>query len=107
MDRELVELLVRFFVLTVSMTIHEFPHAYAAYRFGDDTAARAGRLTLNPLAHLDPVGSLLILTGMPLGWAKPVPVDFLRLRDPRRGGALVALAGPASNFLLGIIFSAV
>jgi len=107
MDREIVELLVRFFVLTVSLTIHEFSHAYSAYHFGDDTAARAGRLSLNPLVHLDPVGSLLILTGMPLGWAKPVPVDYFQLRNPKRDGSLVALAGPLSNFVLGTCFCAV
>ncbi len=107
MDQGTADLIVRFFVLTVSLTIHEFSHAWAAYRLGDDTAARMGRMSLNPLVHLDPIGSLLILTGMPLGWAKPVPVDMMRLRDPRRGGSLVALAGPASNFLLGIFFSAV
>jgi len=107
MEQGTLDLIVRFFVLTVSLTIHEFSHAWAAYRLGDDTAARAGRMSLNPLVHLDPIGSLLILTGMPLGWAKPVPVDVFRLRDPRRGGALVALAGPASNFILGIVFCAV
>jgi Zn-dependent protease len=107
MEQGTIEIVVRFFVLTVSLTVHEFSHAWSANRLGDDTAARMGRMSLNPLVHLDPVGSLLILTGMPLGWAKPVPVDFLRLRDPRRGGALVALAGPASNFLMGILFSAV
>jgi Zn-dependent protease len=107
MDREIIELLVRFFVLTVSLTIHEFSHAWSAYRLGDDTAARMGRLSLNPLVHLDPVGSLMIVTGMPLGWAKPVPVDYFRLRDPRRDGALVAFAGPASNLVLGTFFCAI
>jgi Zn-dependent protease len=107
MEQGTLDIIVRFFVLTVSLTIHEFSHAWAAYRLGDDTAARAGRMSLNPLVHLDPIGSLLILTGMPLGWAKPVPVDVFRLRDPRRGGSLVALAGPASNFLLAILFCAV
>jgi len=106
MEQTTVDLIVRFFVLIVSLTIHEFAHAWSAYRLGDDTAARMGRMTLNPISHLDPIGSLLILTGMPLGWAKPVPVDFARLRDPRRGGSLVALAGPASNFILAILFCA-
>jgi Zn-dependent protease len=107
MDKEITELVVRFFVLTVSLTIHEFSHAWSAYRFGDDTAARAGRLSLNPLVHMDPIGSLLILTGMPIGWAKPVPVDTFRMRDPKRDGALVALAGPVSNLILGTVFCAV
>ncbi len=107
MEREIVELILRFFVLTVSLTLHEFSHAWTAFRLGDDTAARMGRLTLNPLAHLDPVGSLLILTGMPLGWAKPVPINPSRMRDPRRDGSLVALAGPVSNLILGVLFCAV
>ena len=105
MDFQFVDILVRFFVLTVSLTIHEFSHAWSAYRLGDDTAARMGRLTLNPLAHLDPIGSLMILT-MPVGWAKPVPVDLSRLRDPRRDGALISLAGPASNLVLCGFFCA-
>lgn len=103
MEQGTLDLIVRFFVLTVSLSIHEFAHAWSAFRLGDDTAARMGRMTINPLVHLDPIGSLLILTGMPVGWAKPVPVDISRLRDPRRGGSLVALAGPASNILLGIL----
>ncbi len=104
MERDTVELIVRFFVLTVSLTLHEFAHAYSAHLCGDDTAEQMGRMTLNPLSHLDPIGSLMILTGMPLGWAKPVPIDPFRMRDPRRDGALVALAGPAMNFALGILF---
>lgn len=107
MEQSTVELIVRFFVLIVSLSIHEFSHAWSAFRLGDDTAARMGRMTLNPISHLDPIGSLMILTGMPIGWAKPVPVDFARLRDPRRGGALVALAGPVSNLLLGTLCAAV
>jgi Zn-dependent protease len=106
MDREIVDLLVRFFVLTVSLSVHEFAHAWAAFRFGDDTAARMGRMTLNPVSHMDPIGSLMILAGMPLGWAKPVPVDPDRLRNPLRHGSWVALAGPASNVLLGLLFAA-
>lgn len=101
MDREIVDLIVRFFVLTVSLSVHEFAHAWSAYRLGDDTAARMGRLTLNPLSHMDPVGSLMILAGMPLGWAKPVPVDASRLRNPMRHGSWVAFAGPLSNIVLG------
>lgn len=104
MQQDTVDIIVRFFVLTVSLSIHEFSHAWAAYRLGDDTAARMGRMTINPLVHLDIMGSLMILFGMPLGWAKPVPVDVGRLRDPRRDGSLVALAGPVSNIILGILF---
>ena len=104
---DLAPLLLHFFVITVSLSFHEFAHAWAAYRFGDDTAARMGRLTLNPLAHMDMLGSLMILAGAPLGWAKPVPVDIGRLRNPRGDGAWISFAGPASNILLAFLFAAV
>ncbi len=87
---------------------HEAAHGYVARWLGDDTAARAGRLTLNPIAHIDPFGTvllplvLLLVGGVAFGYAKPVPVDFSRLRHPRRDGALVALAGPAANLLLAL-----
>lgn len=85
------------------LAFHEFSHAWAANELGDDTAARQGRLTLNPLAHLDPIGSaLLLLFGF--GWAKPTPVNPWRLKNgPRRGGAIVAFAGPASNFFFAAL----
>lgn len=93
--------------LLVAITIHEAAHAWSANRLGDPTAKLAGRLTLNPFAHLDPIGTLLlVLVGF--GWGKPVPVDSYNLEDPRRDEALLALAGPASNILfaglLGLIF---
>ena len=89
------------------ITVHEAAHGYAAHRLGDDTALRAGRLTLNPLRHIDPVGTvampllLYLLTSgnFVFGYAKPVPVRFASLRNPRRDMALVALAGPVSNFV--------
>lgn len=88
-------------------TIHEFAHAYVAYWLGDDTAARQGRLTLNPLAHLDPLGTLLMLVAG-FGWARPVPVDSRYFRHPRRDDILVTAAGPVSNLvvaaLLGLAF---
>lgn len=89
--------------ILTGLAFHEFSHAWAANELGDDTAARQGRLTLNPLAHLDPIGSsLLLLFGF--GWAKPTPVNPWRLRaGPRRGGALVAFAGPASNFFFAAL----
>jgi Zn-dependent protease len=93
-------LLLRFFVLIVSLTFHEACHAWAAWRLGDDTAKRLGRLTFNPLAHLDPLGTLMILGAMPIGWAKPVPVDSRNIRNPRSGLPLVAFAGPLSNLVL-------
>lgn len=99
-DFDLPSLLAKLVILLFGFPIHEAAHAYVAYRLGDDTAARQGRLTLNPLAHLDPVGSLLLLVSF-IGWAKPVPVNPWRLRfGPRVGYALVAAAGPASNLLM-------
>lgn len=92
--------LLRFFVLIVSLTFHEAAHAWVAWRLGDETAKRLGRLTLNPLAHLDPLGTLMILGSMPIGWAKPVPVDSRFIRNPRSGMPLVAFAGPLSNLVL-------
>ena len=86
----------RIVTLLLVLPLHEAAHAFVAYRFGDDTAARQGRLTVNPFAHLDPIGSLLIvLTGF--GWAKPVPINPMRMKKYRAGIALTALAGPVSN----------
>jgi Zn-dependent protease len=93
-------------ILLVSLSFHEAAHAWAADRLGDPTARQLGRLTLNPLSHIDPIGTiafplLAVYTGLPvLGWAKPVPVNWARLRSPRRDFALVALAGPVSNVIL-------
>jgi len=91
--------------LVVAASVHEFAHAYVADRLGDPTPRSQGRLTLNPLAHLDLVGSLLILLAG-FGWAKPVQVDPMNFRDRRRGMILVAAAGPLANitvlFLLGV-----
>jgi Zn-dependent protease len=86
-----------------SMPIHEWAHAWAAYQLGDDTAARRGRLTINPLAHLDPVGTVsLAIFGF--GWGKPVPVNPFRLRGERRKShALVSIAGPLSNLVLSML----
>lgn len=88
--------------IVVAFTIHEFAHAYVAYKFGDPTAKNQGRLTLNPIVHLDPMGTLLlVLAGF--GWAKPVPVNRFFFKDPRLAGVLVSIAGPLSNLLLAII----
>jgi len=95
-------------VLIASLSVHEAAHAWAAYRLGDRTAERLGRLSLNPTVHIDPIGTLLfpliaILTRLPLiGWAKPVPVDTRFLKHPTRDFALIAAAGPASNVLMAI-----
>ena len=95
-------------VFLLSLTVHEFCHALAAFLQGDDTAQRAGRLSLNPLKHLDPIGTalpiLLALAHLPaLGWAKPVPFNPYALKNPRWGSVVVALAGPASNLVLCLI----
>lgn len=93
-------------VLFFSVIFHEFAHGYTAYRHGDDTAYLSGRLTLNPLPHIDPVGTIVLpaacmLMHFPaIGWAKPVPVNPYRLRSPRSDMALVAFSGPLSNMLL-------
>ena len=86
--------------LGTGLVFHEFCHAWSAYQLGDDTAARQGRLTLNPLKHLDPVGSAMMLI-IGFGWARPTPVNVYRLRyGPVRGGAIVSAAGPLSNFVI-------
>lgn len=90
--------------LLVAITIHEFSHAFLANYLGDPTAKLQGRLTLNPLAHLDPLGTLLMLIAH-FGWGKPVPVDPYNLRNPRRDSALISLAGPASNLILAVFLS--
>ena len=87
----------------ICITLHELSHGLVAYRLGDDTAKRAGRLTLNPLKHLDPIGLLMMLT-VHFGWAKPVPVNMYNFKNPRRGMAITALAGPVSNVLITIVF---
>jgi Zn-dependent protease len=106
---DLVQIGLSLAVLLGSLTVHEAAHAWAANQLGDPTARLLGRLTLNPVAHIDPIGTLLFpllaaMTGLPLiGWAKPVPVDGRNLRSPRRDFALVAAAGPASNLVMATI----
>jgi Zn-dependent protease len=98
-------LLVIVLLLLVCFPVHEFAHAYVATKLGDDTARLMGRVTLNPLVHLDLFGSLLFLIAG-FGWAKPVPVNPYRLNgNPRTSYAIVALAGPASNVILAILFA--
>jgi len=94
----------------IALSTHEFCHALAGYLMGDTTAKRMGRLTLNPVAHIDPIGTVLVpliglLTGFPvIGWAKPVPFNPYNLRFHRWGAALVGMAGPASNFIGGFVY---
>jgi Zn-dependent protease len=96
--------------ILIAITFHEAAHAYAAWRLGDETAFRLGRVTFNPLKHIDPFGSILLpallfLTKAPFlfGWAKPVPVAFRNLRHPRRDMAIVAVAGPVTNVILALV----
>lgn len=89
--------------ILTGLVFHEFCHAWSAYQLGDDLAARQGRLTLNPLAHLDPLGTAMIVI-LGFGWAKPTPFNPWKLRPgPDKGGAIVAFAGPASNFVVAVV----
>ncbi len=90
-------------VLVISLVLHELGHGFAAYLFGDDTAKRAGRLTLNPLAHLDPLGALLLLFAG-VGWARPVPISVAKLRPARLGLLAVSVAGILINLTLATVF---
>jgi Zn-dependent protease len=100
-------LLVAAILLLVAFPIHEYSHALAAYRLGDSTARYMGRLTLNPIAHFDPIGGLFLLltslSGYAIGWAKPTPVNPANLAGGRQGEALVAFAGPFSNLVMASI----
>jgi Zn-dependent protease len=108
-DIDFPRIFILFAVLLFSLTVHEAAHAWSADRLGDGTARSLGRLSLNPLVHIDPIGTLLfpllaLFANVPLiGWAKPVPVDVRRLRRHRRDYVLVAAAGPASNLALAIV----
>jgi Zn-dependent protease len=99
-----LSLLIFAIALLAAVTIHEFAHAWVADKLGDPTPRLSGRLTLNPLAHLDPIGTLALLIAR-IGWGKPVPIDPYNLNNPRRDTALISLAGPASNLVLTVLLS--
>ena len=98
----LIRTALRLPAILLALTVHEFAHGWVAWLKGDNTARDSGRLSLNPLSHLDPLGTILLLFG-PFGWAKPVPVNTMNLDNPRRDLSLVAVAGPASNIALAVL----
>lgn len=98
----LSELIITAFAVLITLTVHEFSHGYAAYKLGDDTAKMYGRLTLNPIKHLDPIGALCMLF-FHIGWAKPVPINPRNFKNPKRDFALSALAGPLSNIIMAFL----
>lgn len=98
-----IEIILRFPVILIALTFHEYAHGWVAWKLGDNTARNEGRLTLNPISHLDLFGTLMLLAG-PFGWAKPVPVNSYYFRNPKRDILLVSLAGPVSNIILAFIF---
>ena len=107
-DLNVPALVIAFLVLIFSLSVHEAAHAWSASQLGDDTAKRLGRVTLNPVVHTDPIGTLLLpliamLSNAPIiGWAKPTPVNTRNLRNPRRDHILVTAAGPTSNLIIAI-----
>ncbi|MCK4312264.1 MAG: site-2 protease family protein [Candidatus Cloacimonetes bacterium] len=100
----IVQLIIQLPILLISLTIHEFSHGFVAYMLGDDTAKRAGRLTLNPISHIDPIGLIMLFIAR-IGWAKPVPINPNNFQNYKRDTALTAAAGPAANFLMAIFLS--
>ena len=91
----------------LALTVHEYAHALAAHKLGDNTAKNEGRLTLNPLAHLDPIGTLMLFFSQLFGWAKPVPFNPANFRNPVRDSTLVALAGPVSNLITAVFVAVI
>lgn len=106
--RQLTDYIYLFIAILMSLTFHELSHAYVSYKLGDPTAKQLGRLTLNPLQHLDPLGTIMLiissLSGYGFGWAKPVPINPMYYKNRRKGTILVSVAGPLSNLLLAIVF---
>ncbi len=90
--------------LLVAITVHEFAHAWTADRMGDPTARLAGRVTFNPIAHLDPIGTLMLLL-FRFGWGKPVPMDPFNLKNPRKDAAIISFAGPAADLILALVLA--
>ena len=104
LDLDFIQLATRIPVILLALTVHECAHGYFAYRMGDPTAYRQGRLTLNPLPHLDLLGTICLLIA-PIGWAKPVPINPLNFQDRRKGILVSTAAGPASNLVQAFLFA--
>lgn len=102
MDIDLIEYLLLIPAALITLSVHEYSHGYAAYRLGDPTARNFGRLTLNPLKHIDPIGAICMVL-FRFGWAKPVPINARNFKNPRNGMAITAAAGPASNLFLAFL----
>lgn len=109
-DINLTSVAIAFLVLLVSLSVHEAAHAWSASTLGDDTARRLGRVSLNPIVHIDPIGTLLLPllaiasnSSFLIGWAKPTPVNIRNLRNPRRDNILVTVAGPISNLMIAVL----
>ncbi|HIJ36159.1 MAG TPA: site-2 protease family protein [Deltaproteobacteria bacterium] len=102
MSFDITQWIVRIPVLLFAITIHEYAHGWVAYRLGDPTAKQMGRLSFNPITHIDPLGAICLFL-LNFGWAKPVPVDMRYFRNIRRDSILVSLAGPAANFCVALI----
>ena len=103
-DTDFPTLILSILAVVIALSIHEFSHGYVAYLLGDDTAKSMGRLTINPLKHLDPIGSLTMIF-FRFGWAKPVPINPRNFKKPKRDFALTAIAGPLSNIILALFSS--
>lgn len=110
MSEKLYLLILAIIPAILAITVHEYAHGYMAKKCGDNTAERAGRLTINPIPHIDPFGTIIFplvlyaISGFIFGWAKPVPVNFGYLKDPKRDGIKVALAGPMSNLIMAVMW---
>ena len=102
----ILQYLVRLMIILLINPLHEFSHAYSAYKLGDDTAKQEGRMTISPLAHIDPIGAILLLA-CGSGWAKPVPVNPNHFENPRKGMMITAIAGPLSNLAAALLGMAV
>lgn len=113
MELILIKIVIYALPMILAITVHEAAHGYAAKYFGDLTAEKAGRITLNPLKHIDPIGTIVLpavtvmLGGFLFGWAKPVPVNFANLRNPKKDMLWVAAAGPASNLVMAMIWAVI